>query len=393
MSQLEQLDALEAIDATLAGEPADPRFADLAELALLLREERPDPPSSAVLDERVLGRFQRAAPRRRLGVAWLLAPAAGALASVAVAIVIVVGQGSHPARPNAISGPALTTAASAAPRRPLATGTLKAAASTATFDARKVNGASQGTPETFAPSTTAPVLAPLSNGRKIIQGAQLALSARPSRIQQVSQEVFQVAGRFNAIVRNSTITAAGPGSYAQFQLSIPSASLGQAMTALSTVPYAHVASRTDNTQDVNDQYVADQRRLGEARALRTSLLKQLAAATTQTEIDSLTSQIHDADASISSDEATLRGLNRQIAYSQVTVMVNAQTAPAPVAHKSGGFTLGQAAHDAGRVLTVAAGVALIGLAALLPVALLTALGWWGWAAVLRRRREHALDTA
>ena len=45
-----------------------------------------------------------------------------------------------------------------------------------------------------------------------------------------------------------------------------------------------------------------------------------------------------------------------------------------MAHKSSGsFTLGKAAHDAGRVLTVAAGVALIALAALVPLALLGAL--------------------
>jgi uncharacterized iron-regulated membrane protein len=68
--------------------------------------------------------------------------------------------------------------------------------------------------------------------------------------------------------------------------------------------------------------------------------------------------------------------------------------PTPVlAHpaKSGGFTLGKASHDAGRVLTVAAGVALIALAALVPIALLIALAWWIAAAVRRRRREQALD--
>ena len=62
-------------------------------------------------------------------------------------------------------------------------------------------------------------------------------------------------------------------------------------------------------------------------------------------------------------------------------------------HKNTGFTLGKAAHDSGRVLTVAAGVALITLAALVPVALLTALGWWIVTAVRRRRREQALDLA
>ncbi|MGH2889315.1 MAG: hypothetical protein ACRDNJ_06785, partial [Solirubrobacteraceae bacterium] len=53
--------ALLAIDATLAGEPADPEYAELAELALLLHDQRPtpEPAFASVLDARVEGRFAR----------------------------------------------------------------------------------------------------------------------------------------------------------------------------------------------------------------------------------------------------------------------------------------------------------------------------------------------
>ena len=76
--------------------------------------------------------------------------------------------------------------------------------------------------------------------------------------------------------------------------------------------------------------------------------------------------------------------------------INASRVPGPAGHhhSSSGFTLGKAAHDAGRVLTVAAGVALITLAVLVPV------GCWSRrsdggspSAIRRRRREHALDLA
>jgi hypothetical protein len=165
------------------------------------------------------------------------------------------------------------------------------------------------------------------------------------------------------------------------------------MAALSSLRYAHVASRTDSTRDVTDQYQSAVRSLADARALRTSLLKQLANATTAAQIQSLTARIHDAEASISSDEATLRGLNRQVDLSQVTLTINGGGVPVPVPSQtgSGGFTLGRAAHDAGRVLTVAAGVALVAAAALVPLALAAALAWWVVAAVRRRRREQALD--
>lgn len=381
-------EALEAIDATLAGDPVDPRYADVAELALMLRAERPGMSDAfdGLLDERVRVRFappRAGRPSRAPRRAWLWAPAAGLAAAVLVAVVIVVSGGSSERtvnsslhavasapRPSASAGSTKSTAGSAAGLPAL---------STATFDANQEN--------------LRAALVPPSNGRRITQSAQLALTTQASRIDQVSQEIFTVAGRFGAIVRNSNVTAGGPGGYAQFQLSVPSGSLSQAMAELSTLSYARVASRTDTTQDVNDQYQGDLRGLADARALRTSLLKRLAGATTTAQIDSLTARIHDAEASISSDEATLRGLNHQINFSQVTVTVSAGNLPIPIKHTSSGFTISRAAHDAGRVLTVAAGVALIAAAAMVPIGLLGALAWWGAAAIRRRRREHALDLA
>jgi hypothetical protein len=44
-------------------------------------------------------------------------------------------------------------------------------------------------------------------------------------------------------------------------------------------------------------------------------------------------------------------------------------------------------------LTVIAGIALIALAVLVPLALVAALAWWVTAAFKRRRREQALDMA
>jgi hypothetical protein len=86
-----------------------------------------------------------------------------------------------------------------------------------------------------------------------------------------------------------------------------------------------------------------------------------------------------------------RCVNHQVNFSDVSVTVNAG-AVQPLGGSSG-FTLGKGARDAGRVLTVAAGVALIVLAALVTVALLVAIVWWVGAAIRRRRREQALDTA
>jgi hypothetical protein len=152
-----------------------------------------------------------------------------------------------------------------------------------------------------------------------------------------------------------------------------------------------VVSRTDSSQDITGQVGGAGRRLADARALRTALLRKLAAATTTSEIDSLKAQVRDAEASISSDLATLRSLHHKVDNTQIAVTINAASVPGHVAGSGSGFTIGKAAHDAGRVLVIAGGVALIALAVLVPLSLLGAIALWLGAAVRRRRREQALD--
>lgn len=386
--------SLEAIDATLAGDPVDPAHAELAELALLLAAERPQPaPAFAqALDDRVAQRFPAGQPsagkRRRAGRWWLWTPAAGLAAVLLVAVVIVLGGSSTPVR--TMAGSSASSAAAGVPRR---TSSAPHGASSAAASAAKTAAAAASQAPLGLDSAAGTPPQPPANGRKTIQGAQLWLTTSPSRIEDVAQQVFVVVGQVHGIVNRSMVSAThGPGGYAQFQLRIPSNSMPQAMAALSSLRYARVATRTDTTQDVNDQYQGDVRRLADDRALRASLLKQLADAVTQGQIDSLRARIHDAETAMSNDQAALRSLNSQVDYSQVAVTINGGTVPMAVPSVGGGgFTFHRALHDAGRVLTVAAGVAVICLAALVPFALLGGLAWWIGAALRRRRREQALD--
>jgi hypothetical protein len=229
-----------------------------------------------------------------------------------------------------------------------------------------------------------------SGKRQIVQSAQLQLSTSPGRIDDVAQQVFDVAATERGIVESSNVTATGsPNGNADFQLSVPSANLAETLNALSALHGANVVSRSDATTDITGQVGGAGRRLAEARALRRSLLKQLALATTPTQVDSIKAQLRDADASIASDLSTLRGLQRQVAYSRIAVSVQA-TGAAGASHGSS-FTLGRAVHDAGRVLVVVAGGALIALAVLVPVGLLAALLAWAGLPIRRRRREQVLD--
>jgi Domain of unknown function (DUF4349) len=406
---------LDAIDGTLAGEPVDARYAELAEIALLLASDRPQLPAEFArsMDERLGRRFApapdsavlvKAVRRGRLARRfWVRTGALAAGLALVVAIVVVAGGGgagssmsSSSSVPAVLSAPSTSrsAASSSATAGSIAAPTSSSGAAAGTPSrADKAAASSTAAPSASASGSSAPqVLQPPTTGRKVVQSAQLNLTAAASRIDAVAQEVYDVVGQVNGIVNNSSVTQGGANGYASFQLSVPSASLPQTMSRLSQLAYARVASRTDNTQDITNQYNATASALADARALRTSLLKQLANAATTEQVQSLTAQIHDAEASISSDEATLGRLNNQVNFSQINVQINAGTPPPPVAHKSGGFGIGRAAHDAGRVLTVAAGGALIAVAALTPVALVVTLVWWVGAAVGRRRREQALDS-
>ena len=95
-------------------------------------------------------------------------------------------------------------------------------------------------------------------------------------------------------------------------------------------------------------------------------------------------------------QAQLAGAHHDLARAQqrVHLVPVSVTIAADAAAKTGGaWTIGDAFHDAGRVLTVTAGAALVGGAALLPFVLLGALAAAGRREWVRRQRNRALDAA
>ncbi len=389
--------ALLAVDATLAGEPADPEYADLAELALILASERPAPaePFAARLDERVERRFARPArptrsPARRMR-GWLYGSVAGLAAAATLLVVALAGHGGGSSSASS-SAAAVSSSAASAPARDLS-GHAGAKAPAAAAAGSAASSSAAGTPSSAGSNASlAPAPTPVPSGkRQIVQSAQLQLSTAPAHIDDVAQQVFNVVATEKGIVDSSNVTATGnPDGNAAFQLSVPSDNLAATLNALSSLHGANVVSRTDATVDITGQIGGAGQRLAEARALRRSLLKQLAAATTATQVQSLRLQLRDADASIASDLATLRKLQHQVAYSQIAVTIQA-TAAAGAGDSGSSFTLGRAAHDAGRVLVIVAGAALIALAVLVPVGLVAALIAWIGFTIRRRRREQVLD--
>jgi Domain of unknown function (DUF4349) len=100
------------------------------------------------------------------------------------------------------------------------------------------------------------------------------------------------------------------------------------------------------------------------------------------------SRISALEATADAQQAELNGVERQGRFATVNVDV---TASGPGSGQDGDWSLGEALDDAGRVLEVIGGIALVGLAVLVPLAALGALAWLIATRIRHRRRERALD--
>jgi hypothetical protein len=372
------------------------------ELSTLLLAARPRPRESfaAELDARAAARFPpRARPRAARPSRWaawrqrpFLPAAATALAVGLVALVVALSAGGDPSMtggsvapdtPSPASGGVTSGDAAGGGMRELAP--QRAAADDA---------ASAPKSESFA-HLSPPVAGRFDSARKVERTAALELGTDADRVDAVAQGVLGVVARFDGIVDQSSVQSGADGGEASFELRIPAARLQPALVALSRLPDAHVLSRTDDAVDVNQAYVSVRRRLANARAERAGVVRALANADTEDETLRLRARLDQLEHTIAQGERAQRALDRRVDYSRVSVGIRSthRGAGGVVPADDGSFGIGDAAHDALRVLEVAGGVIVIAAAALVPVAVLAALAWPLARALSRRRREQALDAA
>jgi uncharacterized protein DUF4349 len=386
-------------------------YSDVALMMAAVREW-PSDEFAKDLDARVARRFAPLPPagealKTSHGRRWLSLPALGGAGGLVVAAVVAVFVVTQTGGNSGVSngGPVGIGLAGHAPNARIPPRGLSNASPATSSGADKTTASAavpkaSGLPATAnysAASAGSALAVPTpagGSGAKQIQSAQISLSVPNDHIDQVSSEVYNVVSDQHGYVGNSRITAAtrnSGGGYADFTLNIPTGNLQAAMTQLSRLHYAAVSSRTDASQNVGGQYSRDQNRLHDAQALRTSLLKQLQTADSETAIDSIEAQIKTAERQITNAQTTLHSLQHRISYSTVSVDINSGGLPVIPVAKSSGFTISRGGHDAVRVLIVAAGVSLIVLAVLIPVVLVVALLGWIGLAMRQRRRERALD--
>jgi hypothetical protein len=255
-----------------------------------------------------------------------------------------------------------------------------------------------GRPETqvIAPAVPLPPAragkAPGVRNREVQRSAELTLGTDPEQVQQVAGKVFDVVGRYRGIVLSSSVRDGSEGEAgASFELLIPSRRLGEALADLSGI--AEVRSRSENSLDITAPTVNAQERLRDSRAEAEGLLRQLAEATTDTERASIKAQLRIVRGRIAAFRSQVRRLEQRADFSRVSLQVATGSQGAAFPTGGGGdWTIGDALHDAGRVLAVAAGIALVALAVTLPLALLGGGAWAARRIYLRRAREQALGT-
>jgi len=415
---------LEELERALAGDTSPP--APDPALAALVRDVRADAPTMddafrASLEARVQAGFPRAG---HAGTGWLarvlpsgalfrpaLAVAATAVLGLAVTTAMLTSDGDRPTSNLAVDsrGDGATEAPSAAAPQAAApeatTESTDQAAPGAALGAPAPDAAGKSVEQAARDRGTVPAPAPstdnstggradtgrLGGARRVERSAEMTLSTAPDEVQAVADDVVRTVQGLGGVVASSRVATIDGGGEAYFDLRLPSARLDRAIAQLSKL--AHVSALAQGTDDITGAFVSATDRLKDARDERAALLRALGRATTDRQVASLRARIADSRRRIASIEGELRRLRARTDRATValTIRGDGEGRGGSDEDDGGAWTPGDAAGDALRVLEVAAGVAVIAAAALVPLGLLAVLVLLAARAARRRSRERALD--
>lgn len=391
------------------------------ELVATLESLRPRPSEefTALLDERAAAGFPRR--ERGGGSSWsrltarlrafeprrLVLPAGGvAIAAIAVATAVVVssnGGGGSSAEEATVSSAvssgsaassegsgeefrATAPEAAAAEESAPSSSKASAAGSAAAAGSAELESASANDLRSAPASPTGPYAANAKH-RSVERGAEITLGTEPDEVGKAAGEVLEAVHAYDGIVLDSSVRGGSEGEAgARFTLLIPSAKLADALAAFSGI--AEVRSRHESSNDITAPTVTTAERLQDSHARVESLLNQLAEAETEAEQEAVEAKLAAERRQQARLKSQLSSLQRRANLSRVSLRIVSDEAP--VSGGGGGWDAGSALHDAGHILSVAAGVVIVGLAVLAPVALLALLAWLAHRVWLRGRRERAL---
>jgi hypothetical protein len=391
---------------------------DHDKLAEALRALRPAPSIAfaAELDARVAAGFPRPAPSgeaplarfgarlRAMKPRQLLLPAAATALTLIVVVTIVVANyhASHlniDTSPGGATTQARPTGAAASPERRANEGELLGkitrgyASAGNAVETPALPSSSSAEAEAPAPGIVESIPRDQSQGfnasvnhRDIEHSAQMTLGADPEDVGDAAGKVFEAVHAAHGIVLRSSVQNGSAGhAGAQFDLLIPSGRLDDALAAFSGI--AEVRSRNDGTVDITAPTVGVGERLQDSQAKIDGLLSELAGSETETEREAIEAQLTSERRRSARLGAQLESLKKRAGLSHVSLKI---VTGGSSTSSGGGWDAGDAIGDASHILAVAAGVTIVGLAILGPIALLALLLWLAYRAWLRRGRERAL---
>lgn len=389
-------------------------FENETELAATLRELRPQPKPefTAELDARASAGFPRESRgasalvrlRERLASTpprRLIAPAgAFAVAAVVIATAVVAttdgGAPSSPSSGSSSSGQLLSDTRYFNPdtlHKGAAGGEAPASSTGSSATEYEAAVPERGAVGTERPPKPTGPYASQTGRRDIERSAEMVLGTEPAEIRSASAKVFDAVHAADGIVLSSSIRDGEAGEAgADFELLIPSAKLGDALASISRI--GEVRSRHEATQDITAPTVSVGEKLQDSRATVEGLLGQLAGADSDEERVAVEAQLRSERYRMAALRSRLSSLNRRANLSRVTLRIETGASTSSSDDGSGaGWGLGDGIDGAGRILAVAAGVSVIGLAILAPFAPFALIAWLTRRTWIRRARRDALSRA
>ena len=403
---------LAALDRALAGEAIDPDLESLAELALDLRARRPQPSAEAerTLDElaasgfppRASDRLGRASRRVSDAIGGLRAKGARRLIPALGAATRVPGRGRGRGSPPVGSSTAGTVQVGPGARRatPSRQGTGRSSSRnrhprqpTRRRYPRRVRHA----PRPSMPTSHLPLGRPPKASPQAPPAASRPRTSTSSSPPPPATSVTPPTGcsTWSATTAASCSTPTSPaairrsrGPSAGARASSSESRPGSCRRRWATSRTSATSSRAPTAPWTSpSRFVSARKRIDTLTAARARLLRELGEASTIAEQQSIRARLRIVERRLAAAHDDLAKVQQRVHLVPVSVAITADEH----ADSGGAWSIGDAFHDAGRVLTVTAGAALVAAAALLPIALLAALGVAAWRGWVRRQRGRALD--
>jgi hypothetical protein len=253
------------------------------------------------------------------------------------------------------------------------------------------DSSSGGSPESVTPAATAAPQA-FQEDRAVKSNTMLTLATTPDRVQGITNRTITIVDSLGGFVQSSQIDQDGSRrAIATLSLRIPSAKLDDGLARISKL--ANVQSRSQQTEDLTDQREALEAAVRDARADREGLRNRLAKATTDKERSRLRALVNRSSRRVTQAQRQVNELGREVSYATVDLEIRGTRRSGEAAAPGDRWTPGDALGDSVRVLEVIAGVLMIVLAILLPIAAIGVLAAIAARLLTRRRRERALEVA